>query len=155
MSDIKFDEVKFNQQMNECRTNFFNSLSELLKNYKTHRTTPITLENQSNLDTSWITLTVSLNEIKKLKGAFVSSINILLVDTQTLDDDITNQTYIKKDLKQKLNDLSGSKESSIGMLDGSKIIRTHVLYGNYLLTLICIFMIVMLVKNYRNMKPSS
>ena len=150
MSDIKFDETLFNTQMNECRQNFFNSLSELLQNYKTNRTTPITLENQLNLDDSWRLLTVSLNEIKILKRAFISSINILSVNTQTLDDDIINQTSIKMDLKSKLNDFSGSKESSIGMLDGSKTLRTHVLYGNYLLTLICIVMIVMLIKMYRS-----
>lgn len=150
MSDIKFNETLFNTQMNECRQNFFNSLSELLQNYKTNRTTPITLENQLNLDDSWRLLTVSLNEIKILKRAFISSINILSVNTQTLDDDIINQTSIKMDLKSKLNDLSGSKESSIGMLDGSKTLRTHVLYGNYLLTLICIVMIVMLIKMYRS-----
>ena len=150
MSNITFDETLFNTQMNECRRNFFNSLSDLLQNYKINRTTPITTENQLELSNSWNLLTVSLNEIKVLKRTFISSINILSVNTQTLDDDIINQTSIKMDLKSKLNDFSGSKESSIGMLDGSKTLRTHVLYGNYLLALICIFMIVMLIKMYRS-----
>ena len=150
MSNITFDETLFNTQMNECRQKFFNSLSDLLKNYKINRTTPITTENQLELSNSWNLLTVSLNEIKVLKRTFISSINILSVNTQTLDDDIINQTSIKMDLKSKLNDFSGSKESSIGMLDGSKTLRTHVLYGNYLLALICIFMIVMLIKMYRS-----
>ena len=150
MSNITFDETLFNTQMNECRQKFFNSLSDLLKNYKINRTTPITTENQLRLSNSWDLLTVSLNEIKVLKRTFISSINILSVNTQTLDDDIINQTSIKMDLKSKLNDFSGSKESSIGMLDGSKTLRTHVLYGNYLLALICIFMIVMLIKMYRS-----
>ncbi len=149
MSDINFDETLFNKQMNECRQHFFNNLSDLLENYKIHRTEP-TLLNQANLDNSWELLIVSLNEIKILKREFISSINILSVNTQTLDDDLVNQTSIKMDLKSKLNSLSGSNESSIGMLDGSKILRTHVLYGNFLLTLICIFMIVMLIKMYRS-----
>ena len=148
MSDIKFDELIFNKQMNECRQNFFNSLSQLLKNYKTHRTNNITLEIQSELDTSLRMLTDSLNEIRKLKQVFITSIDKLSVITQTLDVDMTKQTSIKAILKKQLNDLSGSKETSIGMLDGSKIIRTHVLYGNYLITFICIFMIVMLSKIY-------
>ena len=150
MSNINFDETLFNTQMNECRQKFFNRLSELLRNYKINRTTPITTENQLMLSNSWDLLTVSLNEIKVLKRTFISSINILSVNTQTLDDDIINQTSIKMDLKGKINDLSGSTESSIGMLDGSKTLRTHVLYGNYLLALICIFMIVMLIKMYRS-----
>ena len=150
MSNINFDETLFNTQMNECRQKFFNRLSELLRNYKINRTTPITTENQLMLSNSWDLLTVSLNEIKVVKRTFISSINILSVNTQTLDDDIINQTSIKMDLKGKINDLSGSTESSIGMLDGSKTLRTHVLYGNYLLALICIFMIVMLIKMYRS-----
>ena len=154
MVAIIFDEIAFNVEVNECRKIFFRNLSNLLKEHKKNRTEP-TIVNQANLDASWNVLTVSLNVIKDLKLEFISKINILSVKTHTLDDDIRDQISLNVNLKRQLNELSVSKETSIGMLDGSKTIRTHVLYGNYLLTLICIFMIVMLIKMYRNIKPSN
>lgn len=146
--NVKFDEQDFNEQMNKCRMNFFNSLSEVLINYRIQGTTPVTIENQDKLDKSWINLNTSLDTIKILKQTFLTSIGKLITITQELDDAITNQNNIKISLNKKIKDLSGSKETSIGMLDGSKITRTHVLYGNYLLSIICIIIIVFGVKQF-------
>lgn len=154
MGDIQFNEQLFNKQMNDCRENFFNSLSLLLKNYNTHRING-TQDSQLELEKAWTKLNASFNEIKTLKQAFILSIDRLIVVTKSLDDSITTQNAIKTDLKLRLAGFSGSKETSMGMLDNTKILRTHVLYGNYLLTVICIFMIVKLVKIYRENQPKT
>ena len=153
MADIRFDEQLFNKQINDCRVNFFKSLSVLLKKYKENRIN-ITSDSQLKLEEAWKGLNGSFTEIQTLKQAFITSINKLIVITKSLDDSIVAQNDIKINLKRQLSELSGSKETSIGMLDNSKIIRTHVLYGNYLLTVICIFMVVKLIKMYRASQPT-
>lgn len=153
MADIRFDEQLFNKQINDCRVNFFNSLSVLLKKYKENRIN-ITSDSQLKLEEAWKGLNGSFTEIQTLKQAFITSINKLIVITKSLDDSIVAQNDIKINLKRQLSELSGSKETSMGMLDNSKIIRTHVLYGNYLLTVICIFMVVKLIKMYRASQPT-
>ena len=153
MADIRFDEQLFNKQINDCRVNFFKSLSVLLKKYKENRIN-ITSDSQLKLEEAWKRLNGSFTEIQTLKQAFITSINKLIVITKSLDDSIVAQNDIKINLKRQLSELSGSKETSMGMLDNSKIIRTHVLYGNYLLTVICIFMDVKLFKMYRASQPT-
>ena len=153
MDDLEFEEVEFNSLMNECRTQFFTRLNSVLLKYKINRITPTT-SNRAELDRSWSDLTIALQLIITLKREFISSVNTLILITQKLDDDIVKQNTVKSQLKQKLNALSGSTESSIGMLDNSKLIRTHVLYGNYLIACICIFMIYKLIILYRTMSPS-
>ena len=153
MADIRFDEQLFNKQINDCRVNFFKSLSVLLKKYKENRIN-ITSDSQLKLEEAWKGLNGSFTEIQTLKQAFITSINKLIVITKSLDDSIVAQNDIKINLKRQLSELSGSKETSMGMLDNSKIIRTHVLYGNYLLTVICIFMVVKLIKMYRASQPT-
>ena len=153
MADIRFDEQLFNKQINDCRVNFFKSLSVLLKKYKENRIN-ITSDSQLKLEEAWKGLNGSFTEIQTLKQAFITSINKLIVITKSLDDSIVAQNDIKINLKRQLSELSGSKETSMGMLDNSKIIRTHVLYGNYLLTVICIFMVVKLINMYRASQPT-
>ena len=153
MADIRFDEQLFNKQINDCRVNFFKSLSVLLKKYKENRIN-ITSDSQLKLEEAWKGLNGSFTEIQTLKQAFITSINKLIVITKSLDDSIVAQNDIKINLKRQLSELSGSKGTSMGMLDNSKIIRTHVLYGNYLLTVICIFMVVKLINMYRASQPT-
>ena len=153
MAAIRFDEQLFNKQINDCRVNFFKSLSVLLKKYKENRIN-ITSDSQLKLEEAWKGLNGSFTEIQTLKQAFITSINKLIVITKSLDDSIVAQNDIKINLKRQLSELSGSKETSMGMLDNSKIIRTHVLYGNYLLTVICIFMVVKLINMYRASQPT-
>ena len=63
MADIRFDEQLFNKQINDCRVNFFKSLSVLLKKYKENRIN-ITSDSQLKLEEAWKGLNGSFTEIQ-------------------------------------------------------------------------------------------